>query len=318
MAPPPPFRRTRHIGMSAADKASRRASIGGSDAKIIMSGDETAIEQLWLEKRGAAEPENLEDVVLIHLGNVTEDLNFDLFERETGLWCTDSQAKIFHPQYPMLHATLDGKVREEEDSDPLGIMDGKYMLPFSRGEDKWTIHTALEKHWAQLQHNMLVTGTQRAWLSVITATGGYVVIDCEADLFYQMDLLQNELLFWDAVQSGTYPLLGNIDPTAPRPEPLLTIDMMTTKAANAWANHAGGLIDTMEAAIRHDLHREEIKKLFPAEAAVAHAGGVRLKRSSNNRVLFEVDGEKDAKKKIKAEIVGTKPRKSRAATKQAA
>ena len=34
----------------------RRAFIGGSDARIIMGDDETALLRLWREKRGEADP----------------------------------------------------------------------------------------------------------------------------------------------------------------------------------------------------------------------------------------------------------------------
>ena len=37
----------------------RRHFIGGSDARIIMGGDEAALLRLWREKRGEAEPEDL-------------------------------------------------------------------------------------------------------------------------------------------------------------------------------------------------------------------------------------------------------------------
>ena len=37
----------------------RRSFVGGSDARIIMGGDEAALLRLWREKRGEAEPEDL-------------------------------------------------------------------------------------------------------------------------------------------------------------------------------------------------------------------------------------------------------------------
>jgi hypothetical protein len=37
----------------------RRAFIGGSDARIIMGSDEAALIRLWREKRGEVEPEDL-------------------------------------------------------------------------------------------------------------------------------------------------------------------------------------------------------------------------------------------------------------------
>ena len=39
----------------------RRQFLGGSDARIIMSPDESALIRLWKEKRGEAEPEDLSD-----------------------------------------------------------------------------------------------------------------------------------------------------------------------------------------------------------------------------------------------------------------
>src|SRR6266480_5017015 len=91
---PPNYRRTGHIGMSEAARKGRMNSIGGSDAKIIMSGDQKAIERLWREKRGESEPVDLSEVILINLGNLTEPLNADLMEKDTGWWVTDEQLKV--------------------------------------------------------------------------------------------------------------------------------------------------------------------------------------------------------------------------------
>jgi hypothetical protein len=43
----------------AINRIERRASIGGSDARIIMGDDETALLRLWREKCGEIEPEDL-------------------------------------------------------------------------------------------------------------------------------------------------------------------------------------------------------------------------------------------------------------------
>ena len=54
---------------------SRRAFIGGSDARIIMGDDEAALLRLWKEKRGEIEPEDLSRNLIVQLGVVTEHLN---------------------------------------------------------------------------------------------------------------------------------------------------------------------------------------------------------------------------------------------------
>ena len=54
---------------------SRRSFIGGSDARIIMGGDEADLLRLWREKRGEAEPKDLSGNLLLQLGVATEALN---------------------------------------------------------------------------------------------------------------------------------------------------------------------------------------------------------------------------------------------------
>jgi hypothetical protein len=66
---------------------SRRSFIGGSDARIIMGADETALLRLWREKRGEAEPEDLSANLVVQLGVVTEPLNRTWYERNTGPEC---------------------------------------------------------------------------------------------------------------------------------------------------------------------------------------------------------------------------------------
>jgi hypothetical protein len=54
-----------------ADSMSRRSFIGGSDARIIMGGDEAALIRLWREKRGESEPEDLSGNLIVQLGRAT-------------------------------------------------------------------------------------------------------------------------------------------------------------------------------------------------------------------------------------------------------
>jgi len=78
-----PERQTCHkfFGSRSVD---RRSFIGGSDARIIMGSDETALIQLWREKRGEAQPADLSSNLILQLGNATEELNRAWYERNTG------------------------------------------------------------------------------------------------------------------------------------------------------------------------------------------------------------------------------------------
>jgi hypothetical protein len=57
-----------------ARNSDRRFFIGGSDARIIMGSDQAALIQLWREKRGEANPEDLSGNLLVQLGAATKQL----------------------------------------------------------------------------------------------------------------------------------------------------------------------------------------------------------------------------------------------------
>jgi predicted phage-related endonuclease len=80
-----------------ADSSNRRSFIGGSDARIIMGDDETALLRLWREKRGEAEPEDLSGNLIVQLGSATEELNRHWYERNTGYAVTAVQRRVFRP-----------------------------------------------------------------------------------------------------------------------------------------------------------------------------------------------------------------------------
>ncbi len=277
-------KRTGHIGMSEEARQARMKSIGGSDARIIMSGDQNAIEQLWREKRGEQEPENLDDVLLIALGNITESLNADWFEQETLLTVTDEQLKEHLAEWPEAHSTLDGKVRNSEGK-VLGVVEFKYMLPFGFSKE-----AALEKYFPQIQHNMMVTNTSHSWLSIITGAGQYVLMEVDADVFYQIKLLEAERDFWDAVQTGRTP--GVPDVQIPNIERVKIVDMSSN---NEWGVFSSILLENETPSKTFEKAKKDIKKLMPKDAKVAAGNGVTINLSSDGKMLIKLDKEEVAK-----------------------
>ncbi len=151
-----------------------------------MGDDEPALLRLWREKRGEVEPEDLSGNLIVQLGSVTEDLNRRWYERNTGQAVTEIQRQIFHPVKRWMAATLDGMVQATG-----AIFEAKFMLPWSFSEE-----AAVTKHMAQLQHNMWVTASRMAALSIITGGGKWVEITVPADPLYQHLLLTAEKKFW--------------------------------------------------------------------------------------------------------------------------
>jgi YqaJ-like viral recombinase domain len=253
----------------------RRSFIGGSDARIIMGSDETALIRLWREKRGEAEPEDLSGNLIVQLGAATEALNRTWYERNAGRHVTDVQRRVRHSAIPWMVATLDGTVEGTG-----AVFESKFMLPWSFSEE-----AAAEKYMAQVQHNMWVTHLRTSVLSIITGGGKWVEITIPMDPLYLSVLVSAEKKFWRCVQSGEVPHLVLAEPPRPRIEAIRIVDM---SSSNSWAEFAALFRNTRSAFLDHERAKSELKALMPEDAREAIGHGVKAKRSKSGAVSFDV------------------------------
>ena len=261
----------------ATHSPDRRHFIGGSDARIIMGKDEKALLRLWREKRGEETPLDLSAVLIVQLGAVTEDLNRRWYQLNSGRHVSDVQRHAIHRSLPWMAAPLDGLVKETG-----AVFEAKFMLPWSFSEE-----AAAEKHMAQLQHNMLVAGTKKSVLSIITGGGKWIELSIEADPVYQTVLIAAERAFWQAVKTGEAPALFDCEPPKPRIEAVRVVDM---NASNAWAEFANLFCETRQAHSDHERAKGELKALMSEDAKEAIGHGIRAKRSKSGAVSFDVIG----------------------------
>jgi len=272
----------------------RRWFIGGSDARIIMGGDEAALLRLWREKRGEGEPEDLSGNLVVQLGTATEELNRTWYERNTGRRVTDVQRRVKHATIPWMAATLDGIVEGAE-----AVFEAKFMLPWSFSEE-----AAAEKYMAQVQHNMWVTHLRTSALSIITGGGKWVEITIPMDPLYLSVLVSAEKKFWRCVQSGEAPHLINAEPPRPRIEAIRIVDM---NSSNSWAEVAALFRSTRGAFLDHERAKGELKALIPEDAKEAIGHGVRAKRSKSGAVSFdllETEASRKSRSPLRLELQG--------------
>jgi predicted phage-related endonuclease len=255
--------------------ADRRSFIGGSDARIIMGKDEAALCGLWREKRGEVAPNDLSGNLIVQLGTATEELNRTWYERNTGRRVTAVQRRVKHSAIPWMVATLDGLVEQTG-----AVFESKFMLPWSFSEE-----AAAEKYMAQVQHNMWVTDSREAVLSIITGGGKWVEITIPMDSLYLTVLVSAEKKFWRCVQSGEVPHLVNAEPPRPRIEAIRIVDM---SSSNSWAEFAALFRSTRSAFLDHERARSELRALIPEDAKEAIGHGVRAKRSKSGAVSFDL------------------------------
>lgn len=261
--------------IEATERADRSTFIGGSDARIIMGRDQAALIRLWREKRREREPDDLSGNLIVQLGHATEALNRHWYERCTGLSIGEVQAHVRHHHYGWMAATRDGRIKDLN-----AVFEAKFMLPWSFSEE-----AAVDKHMAQLQHNMSVTECPTAVLSVITGGGKWIELKVDADPLYQAVQLDAEWRFWEAVQSGVPPHLFGADAPIPRITASRIVDM---SGSNAWAEFSALYSKTRAAHAEHEQAKAELKRLLPEDAKEGFGHGVCAKRSRSGAVSFDL------------------------------
>src|ERR1700704_727421 len=263
------------VSQIVRNKRDRRSFVGGSDARIIMGSDEASLIQLWREKRGEAESEDLSGNLIVQLGSATEELNRSWYERNAGRHVGNVQRRVKHSAIPWMAATVDGIVEGTE-----AVFEAKFMLPWSFSEE-----AAAEKYMAQLQHNMWVTHLRSAVLSIITGGGKWIEITVPLDPLYLAVLVSAEKKFWRCVQSGEVSHLINAEVPRPRIEAVRIVNM---NSSNSWAELAALFRSTRGAFLDHERAKTELKALMPEDAKEAIGHGIRAKRSKAGAVSFDM------------------------------
>ena len=132
---------------------------------------------------------------------------------------------------------------------------------------------------------MLVAGTKKSVLSIITGGGKWIELSIEADPIYQTILIAAEKAFWRAVKTGETPVLFDCEPPKPRIEAVRVVDM---NVSNSWAEFAGLFCATRQAHADHERAKSELRALMPEDAKEAIGHGIRSKRSKSGAVSFDL------------------------------
>ena len=139
-----------------------------------MGKEEKALLRLWREKRGEEAPPDLVERPCRPARSGHRGPQSALVRAQLGPSGIGRPAPYVHRTIPWMAATLDGLVKETG-----AVFEAKFMLPWSFSEE-----AAAEKHMAHLQHNMLVAGTRKSVLSIITGGGNWIELSVEADPIY--------------------------------------------------------------------------------------------------------------------------------------
>jgi putative phage-type endonuclease len=263
------------LGMSKSDVAERRNYVGASDANILMGGDPEKILQLWKEKVGQAEPEDLSDNLLVQMGVYCEPMNLAWFTKQTGCAVFDRQQKVTHPSRPYLRATLDGKTHLPAG---LAVIDAKCCSPFG-----FDASERAQYYGPQMAVQMACTDTDRAVLSFLIGNTGWEYHVINRDPLYEAQVLAACATFWAHVQNGTPPVEL---PSAKAPMPVGMMRKVDMSKSNEWGSWEAQYVENEKAATKFDEAKTKLKDMVESDVGEAKGRLLCIKRSKSGSKLF--------------------------------
>ena len=172
--------------------------IGGTDAARIVAGD---WRNLYDEKKGFKEREDLNNVLPVRMGIHTESFNRQWYMEQTGNYLSEPLI-LKNIRRPYMIASLDALTYGPDgkgDFTDNSVWDAKHTNAFMKQEK------IFEKYYPQMQHYMLVTELENAVLSVFYGNMKYEILDIAKDEEFQWNLLKAEMLFWKMILDDQEP-----------------------------------------------------------------------------------------------------------------
>ncbi|WP_231038366.1 YqaJ viral recombinase family protein [Pectinatus frisingensis] len=183
---------------------SRMAGIGGSDAAVVVGLNRWKSSfQLWMEKVGQVEPEDLSENEYVYWGTVLEEVVAKRFCELTDKK-VQRRGLLQHEDYPFILASVDRMVVGENAG-----LECKTCNGFAGKE--WEDDNLPDSYYVQCQHYMLVTGCEKWYIAVLIGGNHFIWKTVERNEEDIKLLLDAEIKFWDMVQSKTMPSVDSTD-----------------------------------------------------------------------------------------------------------
>ena len=184
----------------------RRMGIGGSDASILLGINKWKSElELWFEKTGQSSDQETDNEAM-EWGRIMEPVIRNHYQEITGKKTVEVHAILQNEQYPYLIADIDG-LTEDDDGNP-AILEIKTASEYKRSE--WE-NDIPPYYRCQVEHYMMVTGLEKAYVAVLIGGNTFKVFEVDADVEIQRMLLTIETDFWDKVVNNVRPALDGSD-----------------------------------------------------------------------------------------------------------
>jgi predicted phage-related endonuclease len=256
------------MALTAAQLAARTGKLTSSRIACLMTGDAKKILQLYNEMIGTAAPEDLSDLWPVRLGEATEALNLEWFERKNGCKLIRHGEVVDHPLLSWACITLDGWYEELQCP-----VEAKHV------GGREPIEVVVERYQPQMQWVMEVTCADQIALSIIQGANAPTVEFIERDVAYAKEMIKRGQQFMDCVRRKVPPV--ELPPVPPPIDAKAVYDMAGN---NQWAAFAGVWLETKKAADLCWDAEKVLKSLVPADGKKVHGHGVQITRDRAGRL----------------------------------
>lgn len=212
----------------------RKQGIGGSEAGICLGVNPWRSPlELWLEKTGRAEPEDLSGKEAVEWGNRLEAAIAGKFaDRHPEYEVVVSECTYYDEERPWRHANID-RALIERDTGAMGVLEVK--TAGARSDKEWVFGPP-DHYLAQVYWYLVVTGFEFAHICVLIGGQEYREYEVTPDREDMEELERAVDSFWnDFVLADVLPelkgtgdearALATLYPEATEPEPVVTSDI---------------------------------------------------------------------------------------------
>ncbi len=265
-----------------------RRSIGGTDARVIASGDWL---ELWEIMTGKRQRTDLSLVWKPRLGLETEKLHAFWHGHQTGDFVNELPdapvtTKLCLAEIPWAHASLDWCILGE----------GLLPLELKHTNERNDLRGAATYYMAQLQWQLMVTGCDALRFSIIRGNNEPEWGLVERDADYIAQLYEQAKQFWWHVENDVAP--ASIDTSkgtaalgkaagGVKINGLKPYDMAGN---NEWIATAQDYITQKQAADSFKDTDKKIRGMIPADASEVKGGGLTFKRDARGAYRVSIDG----------------------------
>jgi len=187
------------------EEMDRKGCIGGSDIASVMgvSRWKTPL-QLWAEKTGEVEPEDISEKENVHFGTILEDVVAKEFERRTGLTVRKAPKNYQMQDYPYMRCQVDRLVTGTDD-----LLECKTCSAW--GAKEWEGEEIPTEYILQVSWQLMITGRKTGYIAVLIGGQKFVWKKIEADYELFGNLRDSAIRFWQMVQDKTPPVAEAAD-----------------------------------------------------------------------------------------------------------